>query len=108
MARATAVRLRTTELALLQSATKPSKPCPPQPETGGVPPSTATSSPFFSGVETRVVCGTVGFPGPATAWFRLTQSTVEGEDPGRDRRVWWWSVTVQGGASVSWEQDATF
>ena len=37
-------------------------------------------SPFFTGVDTRVVAGDLLEPGPASAWFHLTRPLVLGEE----------------------------
>lgn len=37
-------------------------------------------SPFFTGVDTRVVAGDLLKPGPAAAWFNLTRPLVAGEE----------------------------
>jgi len=53
---------------------------PPGPETGRtIPPQVKAWSPFFTGVDTRVVEGDLLKPGPASAWFTLTRPLVEGE-----------------------------
>ncbi len=52
------------------------------PEAGRpIPPHVRAWSPFFTGVETRVVEGDLLVPGPAAAWFTLTRPLVEGEEP---------------------------
>jgi len=54
---------------------------PPGPETGRtIPPQVKAWSPFFTGVDTRVVEGDLLRPGPAAAWFTLTRPLVEGEE----------------------------
>jgi hypothetical protein len=45
-----------------------------------VPPHVRAWSPFFSGIDTRVVEGDLLAPGPASAWFRLERALVRGED----------------------------
>src|SRR5262249_62201844 len=54
---------------------------PPSPETGrAIPPHVKAWSPFFTGVDTRVIEGDLLEPGPATAWFTLTRPPVEGRE----------------------------
>jgi hypothetical protein len=51
------------------------------PEAGRpIPPHVKAWSPFFTGVDTRVVDGDLLKPGPAAAWFHLTRPLVLGED----------------------------
>jgi Acyl-CoA thioesterase N-terminal domain/Acyl-CoA thioesterase C-terminal domain len=51
------------------------------PEAGRpVPPHVKAWSPFFSGVDTRVVEGDLLKPGPAAAWFNLGRALVAGEE----------------------------
>ena len=45
-----------------------------------VPPQVTAWSPFFTGVETRVVEGDLLRPGPAAAWFNLRRALVSGEE----------------------------
>ena len=45
-----------------------------------VPAHVRSWSPFFTGVETRVVEGDLLKPGPASAWFHLRRALVDGED----------------------------
>ena len=49
----------------------------------GQPPSrrVATSSPFFLGIEFRVVEGEIGSPGPARLWTRVTHRWFPDRDP---------------------------
>ena len=50
------------------------------PEAGSpVPPHVRSWSPFFTGVETRVVAGDLLKPGPASAWFNLRRPLVGAE-----------------------------
>ncbi len=44
-----------------------------------VPPQVKSWSPFFTGVDTRVVAGDLLKPGPAAAWFRQTRPLVHTE-----------------------------
>jgi len=79
VARCTAVFLK-TDIA----ATPPGLPLvpPPQgPEAGRpLPPHVKGWSPFFTGVDTRVVAGDLLKPGPASSWFHLTRPLVLGEE----------------------------
>ena len=51
------------------------------PEAGRViPPHVKAWSPFFTGVDTRVVEGDLLEPGPAAAWFNLGRALVGGEE----------------------------
>ena len=51
------------------------------PEAGRpVPPHVKAWSPFFTGVDTRVVEGDLLKPGPAAAWFHLGRALVGGEE----------------------------
>jgi len=51
------------------------------PEAGRpIPPTVKAWSPFFTGVDTRVVEGDLLKPGPAAAWFNLVRTLVAGED----------------------------
>jgi hypothetical protein len=45
-----------------------------------LPPHVKGGSPFFTGVDTRVVAGDLLAPGPASAWFHLTRPLVLGEE----------------------------
>jgi acyl-CoA thioesterase len=55
---------------------------PPLGPEGGrpIPPSVKAWSPFFTGVDTRVVEGDLLKPGPAACWFRLERPLLEGEE----------------------------
>jgi hypothetical protein len=78
VARCTAVFLRADPAATPPAA----EPAPPAlgPDAGRpVPPPVKAWSPFFTGVDTRVVEGDLLTPGPAAAWFRLERALVEGE-----------------------------
>ena len=44
-----------------------------------MPPHVRAWSPFFTGVDTRVVEGDLLKPGPAAAWFNLGRPLVQGE-----------------------------
>jgi hypothetical protein len=51
-----------------------------RPDAGrAIPPHVKAWSPFFTGVDTRVVEGDLLKPGPAAAWFNLERSVVAGE-----------------------------
>jgi acyl-Coa thioesterase superfamily protein/acyl-CoA thioesterase superfamily protein len=94
-------KARTAEASLLQAdkavarctavflnadpaATPPVRPGGPplaSPESGKPIPSQVKAwSPFFTGVDTRVVAGDLLAPGPASAWFDLRRALVEGEE----------------------------
>ena len=94
-------KARTAEASLLQSGkpvarctavfltadpgSTPSRsvPLPPAmgPDAGRpVPARVRAWSPFFTGVDTRVVAGDLLVPGPASAWFHLRRALVEGEE----------------------------
>ena len=79
VARCTAVFLKTDA-----AATPPVAPMsvPARaPEAGRpVPPQVRAWSPFFTGVDTRVVEGDLLKPGPAAAWFHLERPLVAGEE----------------------------
>ena len=79
VARCTAVFLKTDPAA--------TPPTPPRsapalaPEAGRpVPPQVRAWSPFFTGVDTRVVDGDLLKPGPASAWFNLERQLIAGEE----------------------------
>lgn len=80
VARATGVRLRSTHLNLPPEAMSTRVASPPGPGTGTAPQPSGTN-PYFTGIDTRVVAGSLSAPGPATAWFRLTRPIVAGEEP---------------------------
>jgi hypothetical protein len=53
----------------------------PGPDAGRpVPERAKVWSPFFGGVDTRVIDGDLLAPGPATVWFRLVRPLVAGEE----------------------------
>jgi hypothetical protein len=71
--------------AVLLKADAGSTPVPVAPALGPdagrpVPPPVKAWSPFFTGVDTRVVEGDLLEPGPAAAWFHLGRALVEGEE----------------------------
>jgi len=79
VARCTALFLKTEPMARPPSA-EPSSPLS-TPERGhAIPPHVKAWSPFFSGVDTRVVDGDLLKPGPASAWFNLERPLVLGEE----------------------------
>src|SRR5258707_2092373 len=86
VARATAVRLRSTHLDLPPEAMSTREASPPGPGTGTTPQPSGTN-PYFTGIDTRVVAGSLSAPGPATAWFRLTRPILAGEEPSPLMRV---------------------
>jgi hypothetical protein len=78
VARCTAVFLKTDATATPPGAgtSAPSL----GPEAGqAIPPHVRNWSPFFTGVDTRVVAGDLLKPGPASAWFDLRRPLVGGE-----------------------------
>ena len=79
VARCTAVFLKADV-----ASTPPTAPLVPPavgPDAGRpIPPHVKAWSPFFTGVDTRVVAGDLLEPGPASAWFHLTRPLVLGED----------------------------
>jgi hypothetical protein len=78
VARCTGVFLK-TDVALTPPGVV-STPPSAGPETGRpIPPHVRNWSPFFTGVETRVVAGDLLKPGPASAWFHLRRPLVGGE-----------------------------
>ena len=85
VARCTALFLRA------DGASTPPWPTPavtwPGPESGRpIPARVRQWSPFFTGVDTRVVDGDLLKPGPAAAWFTLTRPLVAGEPTSRSSR----------------------
>ena len=78
VARCTALFLKADSAA----SPAPAVPAPPplDPEDGRpVPPHVRAWSPFFTGVDTRVVEGDLLKPGPAAAWFNLGRPLVRDE-----------------------------
>jgi acyl-CoA thioesterase len=94
-------KARTAEASLVQAGKpvargtalflKVDKNARPSSDVGGAPPSTPEHgraipphvkgwSPFFAGVDTRVVEGDLLKPGPASAWFNLGRPLLLGED----------------------------
>ena len=79
VARCTAVLLK-TDPASVPAAPERAAPAA-GPEAGRpVAPQVRAWSPFFTGVDTRVVEGDLLTPGPATAWFNLGRPLVAGEE----------------------------
>ena len=79
VARCTGVFLKTDAASMPPAASL----VPPSagPETGRpLPPHVKAWSPFFTGIDTRVVAGDLHKPGPASAWFHLTRPLVLGEE----------------------------
>jgi hypothetical protein len=79
VARCTAVFLRMDPGSTPSAA--PMVPPASGPEAGrAVPPHVRAWSPFFTGVDTRVIEGDLLRPGPAAAWFNLGRALVAGEE----------------------------
>src|SRR5262245_9557504 len=79
VARCTAVFLRMDPQSTPPAAAM--VPPPRGPEHGRAAPAQVRAwSPFFTGVDTRVVEGDLLRPGPAAAWFRLERALVDGEE----------------------------
>lgn len=79
VARCTAVYLKADP----SSNPAPATPAAPAqgPDAGRpIPAHVRAWSPFFTGVDTRVVGGDLLKPGPAAAWFNLTRPLVAGEE----------------------------
>jgi hypothetical protein len=79
VARCTAVLLKAD-----RAATPPAPALVPPakgPDDGRPIPAVARNwSPFFTGVDTRMVSGDLLLPGPASAWFHLQRPLVQGEE----------------------------
>jgi Thioesterase-like superfamily len=81
VARCTAVLLRIDAASAPPMAPVRALGPAPGPEAGRpVPPQVKAWSPFFTGVDTRVVEGDLLKPGPASAWFNLGRPLVAGEE----------------------------
>ena len=79
VARCTAVLLREAAVQL-PAAAQASDVAPPAPETGRpIPDQARRWSPYFTGVDTRVIEGDLMQPGPAAVWFRHLRPVVAGE-----------------------------
>jgi acyl-coenzyme A thioesterase PaaI-like protein len=77
-ARCTALYLKADPASTPPTAPVPSPPVGP--EVGrAVPPQVKAWSPFFTGVDTRVIEGDLLKPGPAATWFNLERPLVAGE-----------------------------
>lgn len=78
VARCTALLLR-ADAASSPPVVTPA-PAPPPPDAGAaIPEHVRRWSPFFTGVETRVIEGDLLKPGPAAAWFNLRRPLVARE-----------------------------
>src|SRR5262249_56773566 len=79
VARCTALFLKADLAARPPSAAQ--SPPSSTPEHGrAIPPHVKAWSPFFTGVDTRVVAGDLLKPGPASAWFNLERPLVPAEE----------------------------
>jgi hypothetical protein len=78
VARCTAVFLK-SDAALTPPGVPPSPPSLGPGSGQPVPPHVRNWSPFFTGVDTRVVAGDLLKPGPASAWFDFRRPLVGGE-----------------------------
>ena len=105
--RATAWRLRTTELELPPPPAEPPDPPPPGPECGESTPffPTGAAVGYHTAVDYRFVRGAFLEPGPAMVWMRMRQALVAGEEPTPLQRV---MVAADSGNGVSaaldWER----
>jgi hypothetical protein len=79
VARCTAVYLHADASATPPHATREMPAMGPE-AARPVPPHVKAWSPFFTGVDTRVVEGDLMKPGPASAWFNLGRQVVGGEE----------------------------
>jgi len=78
VARCTAVFLKTDAAATPVALAR--RPPAAGPDAGrAIPPQVKAWSPFFTGVDTRVVEGDLLKPGPASAWFNQGRALVAGE-----------------------------
>ena len=78
VARCTAVFLTADAASTPPVATAGAPPMGPD-DGRPVPPQVRRWSPFFTGVDTRVIAGDLLAPGPASAWFDFRRPLVEGE-----------------------------
>lgn len=78
VARCTAVFLKSDGAATPPSVAAPAPVMGPE-QGRPVPPPVRSWSPFFTGVDTRVVAGDLLKPGPASAWFDFRRALVGGE-----------------------------
>lgn len=97
--RASAWRLRTTELELPDDPGLPETPIP-GPDAGREVPffPTGVEVGYFTAMEYRFVAGAFLEPGPATVWMRMRCPLVEGETPTPLQRV---MVAADSGNGVS-------
>jgi len=79
VARCTALFLKMDPTARPSSATGGAPPSTPA-HGRAIPPHVKGWSPFFTGVDTRVVEGDLLKPGPASAWFNLGRPLLLGEE----------------------------
>jgi len=98
--RATALRIRRTEIAL-PSDLEPLSPPPPGPDLGRAIQPPWNQYPAFhnEGVEHRYVTGGIDRPGPSTDWIRLRVPLVAGESTSPLCRV---AAAADFGNGVSW------
>jgi hypothetical protein len=79
VARCTAVLLREAAVDLPEVA-RSADAAPPAPESGQpIPEQARRWSPYFTGVDSRVIAGDLMRPGPAAVWFRHLRPVVAGE-----------------------------
>lgn len=97
--RATAWRIRTTEVELPPPAEPPDSP-PPGPERGESKPFFPTGADvgYHTAMDYRFVRGAFREPGPAMVWIRMRQALVAGEEPTPLQRV---LVAADSGNGVS-------
>ena len=107
VARATGLRIRTTELPLPALTDIPHAPPPPEAGTGSLPPwagAVAYRSFHRDGVEHRFVAGSFETPGPATDWIRLRVPLVAGESTPPLARA---AAAADFGNGISWTLSRT-
>jgi Thioesterase-like superfamily len=87
LAKARALRIRTTPVTGPEQAANPAS--PPLPDTSSDPDSEAgvSRTAFAAAVDLRFVKGSWDSVGPATVWSRLLVPVVEGEEPSALQRV---------------------
>jgi hypothetical protein len=87
LARARALRIRTTPVTVPEQVANPAS--PPLPDTSSDPDSEAgvRRTAFAAAVDLRFVKGSWDSVGPATVWSRLLVPVVEGEEPSPLQRV---------------------
>jgi hypothetical protein len=86
VARATALRVRTTDLAFPDMNPSVEPPAPPRADAPPVFPDLGVIG-YWSANELQLVEGTWVDAGPGTAWIRLRAAVVEGEEPSPLQRV---------------------